>query len=181
MDRDSHLPRTSEVLVRHVLVIEGDDIAVGCERSEILDRSIVAHSNDTQRPEPRSRPPSRRARAVRVQARWRPDASSGPADRPDHSRTTGNPVRASTYRTLSQSLSAVLECADVRPVSGRPLDAEPPCRRHRRQRRCSTACAVRGVSCSRRSRHSARRRVLPRARPRRIQPAAHGRRRADVP
>jgi hypothetical protein len=44
MDRNV-LAENLEVLVRHVLVIERDDIAVGCERSEILDRSIVAHCN----------------------------------------------------------------------------------------------------------------------------------------
>ena len=44
MDRNV-LAENLEVLVRHVLVIERDDIAVGGERAEILDRSIVAHSN----------------------------------------------------------------------------------------------------------------------------------------
>jgi hypothetical protein len=46
MDRDV-LAENLEVLVRHVLVIERDDIAVGRKGSQIVQRSIVAHSNGT--------------------------------------------------------------------------------------------------------------------------------------
>ena len=46
MDRDV-FAENLEVLVRHVLVIERDDIAVGRKGAQIVQRSIVAHSNGT--------------------------------------------------------------------------------------------------------------------------------------